>query len=185
MRRRWTDKIMITRLREVAAQEDGMMPSARMLRKHPDGNGLCGRIRSVGGFDKAAELAGLPLRASCTRKGWEWEEWFACQAESRGADVERRERVKSPWDVKVNGQTVEVKCSEYSEQGRDGYVRGWFFNMHNQQRCETFAAVCLRNGEPERVYIMPGDEPKSMLTICDGGRGKRERYRDNWSRLGI
>ena len=166
-------------LRKVAREPAGMMPSARMLRRYPFGAGLCARIRRTGGFDVAAEAAGLPLRPSSSRKGWRWEKWFADLCRARGLDVQPRARVKDPFDMRVEGATIDVKSSGYHNYS-DGRVRGWMFNIHNNHRPHIIAAICARDGAAERLYLIPGHEPASMLSITEARRSKWEKYLTDW-----
>jgi hypothetical protein len=176
---RWTEDKVVGLLRRVADETDGMMPSASMLRRYKFGDGLCARISRMGGFDLVAGIAGLPLRPSASRKGWRWEKWFADMCRARGLDVSTSRSVKAPHDLTVNGATIDVKASGYHNYA-NGRVRGWMFNIHNKHRPDIIAVVCLRDGHAERLYFIPGCEPKKTLSITEQRLSKWEKYISDW-----
>lgn len=103
----------------------------------------------------------------------------------RGFEVQRAERRDGPWDLLVNGHTVDVKAATYTAiKGSDGNpIRGFVFsNMHKDPTSKFYLLLCL--SEDRRVvlgyYLLPaGEFRQRTLTLTQSMIKTLEPYRSN------
>lgn len=174
MRIRWTDEMAGEHLRAAVAELGlSRMPTVSELRSIGRGP-LATRLCRTGGMDGWADRAGLARAQHASRKGWRWEEWFAGMASGRGLDVERSTRCKCPWDMKINGKTVDVKMAN----GRDhGHGLQWTWRIESEHRCEVYVFIALAPNQPPVIYIAEDSEvPRTCTTIMR----HRARWHDKW-----
>lgn len=185
MRTRWTESLIEQRLRDaVAALAVSRMPTANELRSLPGGNALACKVsRTCNGFDGWADRLGLERAEHASRKGWRWEEWIAEQAEARGMNVERRRRVKEPWDLLINGRAVDVKVSRPYKNSTGTFQ--WTFRIEREDLRRYFYILVAQQIEgPPRIYIVPHQfMPCTCATI--GVRSKYSRWLNRWDLLEV
>lgn len=183
MREKWTDELVERRVLEAcAALGLNRMPTASELARHTGGHGLNGRIVRSGGFDALASRLNLEVAYHSSRRGWMWEGYFAGLAGGRGLRVVRSERVKSHYDMLVNGRKVDVKSAAGS------IIKGgiqWTFRIATDYRCEFYAMVAHYPKQPPRVFIVPDAEvPWTCATIRQGPNGsKYDKWENAWTQL--
>ena len=177
-RTRWTDELVEERVRRVVASLGlHRMPTRNEILQCGDGP-LTSKISRTLGFDGWADKLGLARAMHDSRRGWEWEVWFAEMAESRGHNVIRAERRNSPWDLRINGRTVDVKMAT----GRDyGHGMQWTWRIATKHRCEVYVFIAIEAGKPPRIYIAPDSlVPKTCASLLR----ERPGWRNAWHHLG-
>lgn len=153
MRIRWTEEEIAKRL--ASSVEDlnlTRMPTASELRQLDHGNALACAITRNGGLDHWASRLGLKPAEHASRKGWKWEDWAGDLLEGLGGmNVQRSRRVKNPWDLMVNGFSVDVKYAKCSIQSGGAQ---WTWRVTNKHPSDFLLLVALDAGIP-RVLIVP------------------------------
>lgn len=176
MRESWSDEKVAVRLR-AAIRRLGVstMPTAAQLVSVGDSS-LAQRIARSGGFDMWASKIGASPSQHASRKGWEWEAWVASFAGAMGANVERRSRVKEPWDLKINGRTVDVKVS-YGKIVAGGPQWTWRIGR-KEHVCEFYVLIAQFDGAPPVPHICPSSViPLTCTTARLSGWSAKWRYR--------
>lgn len=153
------------------------MPSANEMRKAGYSKVACAIARRFG-FEAYANLRGLQLKPCTSRMGWKWEEVFATMAESRGFSVERSQRVKSPWDVKVNNLTVNVKAANASLNKAVQRTQ-WTWRVGlNEHSCDLYALFAIApGGLSHDLYIVDAAE---MPLTCRTMMALDTKNKDRW-----
>lgn len=84
--------------------------------------------------------------------------------EGFGYNVQRANRVKSSWDLMVNGHTVDVK---YATGAVYKNRMQWTWRIETKYRCEFYVMVATENPHPPTVQVIPNEHvPKSCLTTA-------------------
>lgn len=180
MRTYWTDDMVAARLLEIA--EGGVMPTVREMTERTGSHSLASQVsQSVGGVEAWADRLGLRLAEHASRKGWRFEAWVASQARLRGYDVVESHRVKSPWDLMINGLTVDVKVANGKEHANGTQ---WTWRIANKSRCDLYVLVGQTPDMPPFVLVVPEhDAPRTCATARLGARGHLGRWSqwlDRW-----
>lgn len=187
MRTRWSNELRETQLRAaVRALSLPRMPTASELRTLDGGNALAIQLSRHGGLDAWADRIGLLRADHDSRRGWRWETVVAQLARDRGLEVEERPTVKSPWDLKIRGRTVDVKSAV------PAWVSGgfqWTWRIGKQPVVDVVVLVAVGQRprartvvRPDRFLIVPAAEvPATCATSRTGG--KWFRWMDRWDLL--
>ena len=175
MRESWSESKVSAAL--TAAASDGRMPTVRELREMPRGNALAVAARRYGPktMDGWADALGLSRRNHDSRTGWDWEQWFSDQAESRGFSVVRSTRVKAPFDMMIGTRRIDVKVA-FGAFLANGWQWTWRVGkaVHT---CDLYALIAARADAPPRLFIVPAAE---VPLTCTTHRRRYNVFQDRW-----
>lgn len=155
---------MVLEESEKIARTLGYFPSVSLLREMGR-NDLSCQITRHGGFLKVSEEVGIARPPSDSDTGWKGEENVRLRLTERGHSVERREGMKSPYDLLVDGHVrVDVKAANYAEYAAS---KGWFYRIGKHVQSDI---VILHQLDTATDYVLYWWECNtSNITISRGG----------------
>lgn len=175
MRQQWSESKVYEQL--AFASNNGTMPTTSELRLKQGGNALVLAAHRYGPktMDGWADLIGLTRREHASRTGWNWEQWFAHQAESRGFSVDRSTRVKAPFDMQIGSKRIDVKVA-FGAFIANGWQ--WTWRIGKQAHvCDLYAFVAALSDAPPRLFIVPA---ATVPFTCTTHRSRYNEFEDRW-----
>lgn len=148
MRIKWTDELIVERLRSISI--DGVMPTVSYMNELHMNDIACAVSRR-GGVDCCALMAGLKKSdKKDTGTGYAGEEATIKLLQGRGFVCTRAKSIKSPYDIIVNDSVrADVKTASYAEYGAS---KGWFFRIGKEPSCDV---VILYRSDIDDCFIIP------------------------------
>ena len=188
MRIRWSKDEVERRVRVVVSDLglDRMPTKSECLRASGSNALGCAVIDHGGGFDVVADALGLRRSVHASRVGWQWEDWFAEQARTRGCEVVLRRRVKEPYDMIINGRTVDVKVANGAMVANSTQ---WTWRIAKKvHTSDVYVFIGLEGTIPPVVFIKPA---RVVPLTCSTARrgptmfGIHREWIDRWDLLGL
>lgn len=123
--RKWNEIDIENNIRTIA-NAVGHFPSCLELRNMNRGD-LANQISKKGGFLYWAKRLGIKRKSSESDTGWEGEKATMDYLLSMGFSVRKRNGVKCPFDLLVNGVLrIDVKAARFCKYGSSS---GWFYRI--------------------------------------------------------
>lgn len=112
-------------------------------------------------------------------KAFFWEIWAA---EKMGAEHANRDVMNKPYDLLIDGKTIDVKIAELykrkMKRGRKtGEVSGtWCFHSEPWAQSNFFLCIGLVQNKPEKIFYIPHDEMPSKGCTIGRHKSKYDKF---------
>jgi len=146
------------------ARRLGHFPSSTELKAMGRNDLMCA-ITKHGGFLNVSGEIGIARLSSDSDVGWKGEDNVRKKLIEIGYRVDRRDALKSPYDLIVDGRVrVDVKAASYAEYGA---CRGWFYRNGKHVQSDIVILHQLDTGTDYVLYWW--EVNASNITISRGG----------------
>lgn len=146
------------------ARSLGHFPSSSELKALGRNDLMC-QITRHGGFLKMSEEVGIARIPSDCDVGWKGEDNVRLRLLKLGYRVERREALKSPYDLIVDGFVrVDVKSANFAQYGA---CKGWFYRIGKHVQSDIIILHQL-DGQIDYVFYW-WEVTTTSMTICGNG----------------
>lgn len=106
-----------------------------------------------------------------TKKGsvWMGRKWEVFAAKLLGAkDMNKGVMNQVNFDLLWRGKKIEVKAAEHLIHQKGYETRSWTFNTKDPKRSHYYLLICLKEGSPYKIYLVPSREvPKGGTSLFE------------------
>lgn len=137
------------------------MPSCQEIRDDGQNNLACA-ISKRQRFAAWANIFGVPMKDSDTKRGWAAEERVASELHAAGLNS-IRQRTRAPFDIQAGPVRINVKSASFHSYGKVG---AWFMGMGKSAlHCDVFAFVRYDRPDLPTLWIRSKDASQGTLSL--------------------